>query len=351
MIPPRWQALVQLVSCRLREFLREPEVIFWVYGFPLILAVSLGWAFSDKAPPGPTMDIQDTPDKKRAEDLAALLDDERWGSEKPTVEVHTKEECKARAGRGETALYLIPHADRIEYVYDPARKESVQARYWIEALLSRKTLRNDTANDTKMTDYGRRYIDFLLPGLIGANIMGGGLFGIGFALVDMRVRKLFKRFVATPMRHSDFLLSMLISRLFFLVPEMAVLLTVGYFWYEVPIRSPLSLIVVIFIGTASFAGIGMLMGCRTEKTETASGTINLLIMPQWIFSGVLFSSKNFPAEAQPFIQALPLTQLNDAMREVMLEGQTLADVWWRLLILLAYGVVTFALALRFFKWR
>ncbi len=351
MIPPRWQPLMQLVGARIREFLREPEVIFWVYGFPLALAISLGYAFSSAKPPPPIVDVQDSPDKKRAEELAARLSDDAWGDEKPTVHVFSKEECESRAKKAESALYLIVKPDKIEYVYDPARAESVQARYWIEAILSRKQPGNDAKNDIQMTDPGRRYIDFLVPGLIGANIMGGGLFGVGFVLVDMRVRKLFKRLLATPMRHSDFLLSLMISRLIFLIPEMATLLVLGKLVYDVPIKSPFSLAVVILLGTTAFAGIGMFVGSRTEKTETASGLINFVMLPQWIFSGVLFSSKRFPEEAQWFIQALPLTQLNDAMREVMLEGKDLVGVWWRIAILAAYSVVTFALALRYFKWR
>jgi ABC-type multidrug transport system permease subunit len=228
----------------------------------------------------------------------------------------------------------------------------VLARYWVESLLSRSntTLR---VQESLVTKPGRRYIDFLFPGLIGINIMGGGLFGVGFVLVDMRVRKLFKRLMATPMRHSDFLLSLLVSRLLFLVPEMLSLLLVGTFAFGVPVYgSWFSVILIILIGAAAFSGIGLLLGSRTEKTETMSGFINGLMLPMYILSGVFFSSKRFPEAVQPFIQALPLTQLIEALREVMLEeGTTLLDVWWRLAILLAYAVVTFYLALRWFKWR
>jgi ABC-type multidrug transport system permease subunit len=352
MISQRWSPLMNLIDARIREFFREPEVIFWVYGFPLILAVTLGWAFSSVKPPAPTIDVLATPGSKRAEEIAAKLMDERYGDEKPKVQVLPEDECEARVKRGETALYILYKDDKIIYRYDPARAESVQARYWIESLLSRHPPQNAVAEDSHLTEPGRRYIDFLLPGLIGTNIMGGGLFGVGFVLVDMRVRKLFKRLMATPMRHSDFLLSLLVSRLIFLLPEMTLLLLVGYFLFGVPIYgSILALAIVILAGATAFAGIGLLLGCRTEKTETASGFINLAMLPQYILSGVFFSSKNFPEEAQWFIQALPLTQLIDGMREVMLEGATLWEVKWRILILLVYSVVTFTLALKLFKWR
>ncbi len=208
------------------------------------------------------------------------------------------------------------------------------------------------SKDSLPSEPGGRYVHFLIPGLIGTNIMGGGLFGVGFVLVDMRVRKLFKRLMATPMRHSDFLLSLLISRLLFLLPEMASLLLVGYFAFGVPIRGSIfTLAVVIFVGAAAFAGIGLLLGSRTEKTETASGLINLAMLPQYILSGVFFSSSHFPDAAQPFIKALPLTQLIDALREVMLQEASLWDVKWHIAILAAYAVVPFLLALRWFKWR
>lgn len=351
MIPSRWLPLVYLVDARFREFLREPEVIFWVYGFPLILAVGLGYAFRGKEPEPPRVDIQDSLDLKRAKDLAAKLGDEKHGHAKLEVEVLPAKTCEERLSRGKTSLYLIAHPTEIEYVYDPANDQSVRARYWVEALLSRDngTLKS---RDSMPTEPGGRYVHFLLPGLIGTNIMGGGLFGVGFVLVDMRVRKLFKRLMATPMRHSDFLLSLIVSRLLFLIPEMASLFLVGYFGFGLPIHGSIfTLIIVVLVGAAAFAGIGLLVGCRTEKSETASGLLNLVMVPQYILSGVFFSAKAFPDAAQPFLQALPLTQLIDAMREVMLEGASLWDVAWRIGILLAYAVVCFTLALKWFRWR
>jgi ABC-2 type transport system permease protein len=349
MIAPRWQALVHMIDARVREFIREPHAVFWVYGFPIILAISLGFAFREAAPEPPHVDVQETPDSARAEAIANRLRNERWADANLKVEILPAEECKQRLKIGKTALYLIVDGDLIEYVHQDARAESVQARYWVEALLARKDIEPKIS---ALDEPGSRYIDFLFPGLMGMNIMGGGLFGVGFVLVDMRVRKLFKRLMATPMRHGDFLLSLLLSRMLFLIPEMLSLLVVSYFAYGVPINGSLvTLALVIFAGSCAFSGIGLLLGSRTEKTEAMSGMMNLIMMPMWIFSGVFFSSKRFPDEVQPFIQALPLTQLNDALREVMLEGKTLWDIGWRLAILASYAVVCFTLALKLFKWR
>jgi ABC-2 type transport system permease protein len=211
------------------------------------------------------------------------------------------------------------------------------------------------ANDVEEVEQqepGSRYIDFLVPGLIGMNIMGGGLFGVGFVLVDMRVRKLFKRLMATPMRHSHFLGALLTTRLVFLFPEMLCLLCVTRFLFGVPIRgSLLVLILVILAGATAFAGLGLLLGCRTEKTETMSGFINLIMLPSYLFGGIFFSSKRFPDAVQPLVQLVPLTHLNNALRGVMLEGAGLADIAVPLAVLVSWGLITFTLALRWFKWR
>ncbi|MSQ96237.1 MAG: ABC transporter permease [Gemmataceae bacterium] len=351
MVPLRWQALAQLVTVRFREFFREPEVIFWVYGFPLALAFGVGFAFRGGDQPLPDVDVADTSDHARATQIVQRLNQVRPQDAKDLVQVRPLKECEQRLRVGKTAAFLVAHADGTEYIFDPMRADSVHARFWAEAILARG---NDAPKETHVSEPGSRFIDWFLPGLIGANIMGGGLFGIGFVLVDMRVRKLFKRLRATPMRNSDFLLSLLVARLGFLLPEMATLLTASWLWFGLPaptINSFCTLLVVILAGASAFAGIGLLLGSRTEKIESISGMINMIMMPMYILSGVFFSSKRFPDEVQPFIQALPLTQLNDAMREVMLEGQSLLDVSWRIGILLAYAGVTFALALYWFKWR
>ena len=353
MVPLRWQALTHLVGARFREFFREPEIIFWVYGFPLALALGIGLAFRNQAPEPPRVDVADTSDPARVHDILDRLNRERPSDTTDRVELRPVEECKQRLRIGKTTLYIVAHEKKIEYVYDPTVPDSAHARYWVEAMLSRPPAGQEPPFvETAFDEPGSRFIDWFLPGLVGANLMGGGLFGLGFVLVDMRVRKLFKRLMATPLRHSDLLLSLLASRMLFLIPEMAVLLLAGYFWFSVPIYgSFLTVLIIILIGASAFSGIGLLLASRTERTEAISGLINMIMMPQYIFCGVFFSSKRFPDEVQPLIQALPLTQINDALREVMLEGKSLLDISWRLGILTAYAAVTFALALRWFKWR
>jgi ABC-type multidrug transport system permease subunit len=346
----RRHPFVQLIVSRLKEFYREPEALFWVYGFPLLLAIGLGIAFWDREPEPPQVDVQQVSDSQRAEEVA-----EQLRKDQLPVEVHEETDCRRRLRTGKTALYVVPTDEGFTYVYDRARPESVLARYRVDAALLRWKAATPVGWEPKLepvTEKGSRYIDFLIPGLMGLNLMGGGLWGIGFVLVDMRVRKLLKRLVATPMRRSHFLLAMLGARLVLMIPDMVILLLFGCLVFRVPIRGdPLALTCVILSGAAAFTGLGLLLASRTEKTETISGLINLVMLPMWLVSGTFFSSKRFPDVAQPFIQALPLTHINDGLREVMLEGATLSSVAWRIGILLLWAVVPFVIALRWFRWR
>ncbi len=284
----RWHAFTQLILSRLREFYREPEAVFWVYGFPLILAIGLGIAFSGGKPELPKVDIQGSGVR---DDQAMALYKVLKAAE-VQVEIHDAAECQRRLKRGHTSLFIIPRFEP-EFVFDEARSDSLLARRWMgEILLQAKLGITTPFKESPVSEFGSRYIDFLLPGLIGMNIMGGGLFGVGFVLVDMRVRKLFKRLLATPMRRGDFLFAILCSRLLFLIPEMLSLLLIGYFFFHVPIYgNVLVLILVIVVGAMMFNSIGLLVGCRTEKTETASGLMNLVMLPMYLLSGVFFPSK------------------------------------------------------------
>jgi ABC-type multidrug transport system permease subunit len=240
-----------------------------------------------------------------------------------------------------------------KYRYDPTRPEASAARQVIDDVLQQAAGRTNPrqTTDVLVNEPGSRYIDFLIPGLIGLNAMGGGLWGIGFLLVNFRVAKLLKRFVATPMPRRDFLLALLGARLTFVIPDLAVLLLLGTLMFHMPIRGSLALVIAIdMLGALAFAGIGLLVACRARTTEAVSGLMNLVMLPMWLFSGVFFASDRFPAAAQPFIQALPLTQLVGALRRVLLEGAGIVDVSSSIAILAAWAVITFMLALRFFRW-
>ncbi len=243
----------------------------------------------------------------------------------------------------------------VRYLFDPTRPEATAARAAVDDALQRAFGRHDPlpTGDVTIEEPGSRYIDFLIPGLIGLNTMGGGLWGIGFLLVNFRIAKLLKRFMATPMPRENFLLALLGARLTFLIPDVGVLLLMGVLLFGMPIRGSLALLALIeIVGALAFAGIGLLIASRAQTTETVSGLMNLVMLPMWLLSGVFFSSERFPDAIQPLIQILPLTQLIQALRLVILEGAGIGNqaILVALLILSLWAVGTFVLALRIFRW-
>ncbi len=346
--------LTQLMLARLREFYREPEAIFWVYGFPLLMVVALGIAFRNKPVEIIVVDIQqDSTQEAKVQFIRdALSKDEAF-----KVQVNNPEQCRLRLRTGKTAVVVVPSSSSggaYEYLFDPTREEGRLAQSKVDDALQRAAGRvNPLPIETQAVEEpGGRYIDFLVPGLLGMNLMGGGLWGVGFVTVDMRIRKVLKRFLATPMRKTDFLMGILLSRLLFMVPEILVLLVFARLAFGVVIQgSLLALIVLILLGALAFAGIGLLVASRARTLEAVSGLMNLVMLPMWVLSGIFFSSERFPEAMQPFIQALPLTPLNDALRAVTLEGTPLPQLWSQAAILAAWAVGSFVLALRWFRWN
>jgi ABC-type multidrug transport system permease subunit len=347
-----------LLLSRLREFYREPEAIFWVYGFPVLLAVGLGIAFRERPPEVVRVDVAET---APASVLEALRADARFSAAPCAGDACAQ---RLRLGRTDLVVDAAEPADRaadpaapgdgaLEYRFDPTRPESVLARARVDDALQRAAGRRDPvpARERPVTQPGSRYIDFLIPGLLGMNLMGGGLWGIGFVIVDMRVRKLLKRLVATPMRRSDFLLAMMASRIVFMLPEVALLLLAGRLLFQVQVHGSLGAVLALsLLGAVAFAGLGLLVACRAQKIETVSGLMNVVMLPMWLLSGIFFSSERFPAVFQPAIRLLPLTMLNDALRAVILEGAGLASQTLRIAGLALWGALSFALALRWFRW-
>jgi len=335
----------ELFLCRMRMFYREPDAVFWTYGFPVLLTIGLGVAFRTKPPDKVQVAIQDA---------TALGDIQRTlqGDQAFQTFVGTRPQCESWLRKGEADIAVL-YADGVEYRSDPTRPEAAIARLKVDEAIQRAAGRTDAVatKDVQVTAPGARYVDFLIPGLLGMNLMGGGLWGIGFVTVDMRIRKLLKRLVATPMHKRDFFLSLIGSRMVFTVPEVLLLLVTGRLLFNVAIEgNALNIAVVAGIGALSFAGLGLFLSSRARKIETISGLMNAVMLPMWIFSGIFFSSKRFPDLLQPFIQALPLTQLNNALRAVITDGASLMSQWMPLSILAAYGLVAFVLALRWFRW-
>ena len=345
--PSGGNPLLYLVDARVREFCREPAAIFWVYVFPLLMMVALGAAFRNKPEQRATVDVQAEPNAESV--VSALASDERFD-----VGLFDETACERRLRTGKTDLVvrLQPNSS-YTYVFDPTRQNSTLARNAVNDVLQRAAGRIDpiTSTNHEVTEQGGRYIDFLVPGLIGMGLLGGGLWGVGFAIVDLRIRKLLKRFLATPMRRPHFLAAMMISRLIFMIPEVFLLLVFAHFVFGVTsYGSYLSVAILVVLGAFEFAGIGLLVASRAQTLETVSGIMNLVMLPMWLGSGIFFSVDRFPEAVQPFLTALPLTPLIGALRRVMLEGESLLSLGSEILMVCGWGIATFLLALRVFRW-
>ncbi len=339
-------SLGRLTATRLQLFFREPSSVFWTFGFPVLLTIALGIAFRNRPPEPVDAAVEVGPGAEAVRD--ALV---RSPQQVRTVLLPAAEaEAALRVGRVSIVVRPGPPPT---YEFDPTRPESRLARLVVDDALQRAAGRRDPvpAAEAHLTEPGSRYVDFLVPGLIGLNIMSSGMWGIGWVIVETRQKKLLKRMLATPMRRGEFLLSFVVMRVVFLAMELPVLLAFGHFAFQVPIRGSLALLVgVSLLGALAFSGIGLLVASRARNTQTVNGLINVVMMPMFLLSGVFFSYAHFPQVMQPFIRALPLTALNDALRAIMNEGAGVSAVAPEALLLAAVTAASFGAALRVFRW-
>lgn len=346
----RWSGYWHLLAARLTELRREPGVIFWIFGFPLLMAVALGLAFRNKPPDISRVAVIAGPGAERV--MTLLRSAPR--PELVSAEVLSETDAHHRFHFGRYDLVVAATDNNtLVYEYDPTRPESVLARVIVDDQLEIATGRKDRLQSSTRpsTEPGSRYIDFLIPGILGMNLMVSGLWSAGFVVVDMRQRKVLKRYVATPMRRSDFLLAISTSRLLLMVLEVLLLLGCGILVFHMHIvGSWASILLVSAAGAFTFAGMGLLAASRTQKSETANGIINIVMIPMLMLSGVFFSYEHFPESVQPLLKILPLTSLNDALRSIILEGSSLRAQLPRLLVLCLWGGISFMLALRWFRW-
>lgn len=345
--------LVELTRARVLEFLREPEAVFWVFVFPVLLAIALGVAFRSQ-PAAPVRVVLTGPGEQA---LAMTL------AGTPGLEVRRLPELQAEAALASGEVDLLARTPNVSglddgssvvYRFDPQRPEGRYARLVVDEALQRALGRRDVvhAREETLAKAGARYIDFLIPGLIGLNLMGSGIWGLGFAIVQARTRKLLKRFAATPMRRSDFLLAFALSRFLMLLGEVIVLVGAGWLLFGVAVHGRvIDLALVALLGAATFAGFGLAVAARARTIEAVSGWMNLIQLPMWLLSGSFFAYARFPEALQPVIRILPLTALNDALRAIVNRGVPLNGTWPELLVMLVWSIVTFALAVKLFRWQ
>jgi ABC-type multidrug transport system permease subunit len=337
--------LAQLTLARFRETWREPEAVFWIFLFPVIMAGGLGLAFRNRPAEVYRIAVTDAQLVKSFEEDKAL-----------NALLMTPAEGQTALRTGRVVLLVSPSAESkgVIYQFDDTIPEARTARVIADRAVQRAAGVRDAvpASDEYLREPGSRYIDFVVPGLLGMNLMGGGIWGIGFTIVDSRRRKLLKRLIASPMKKSEYLGSFLISRLLMTTVEITVLLAFARIVFGVPFRGPLwQLALLCVLSSLMFSAIGLLIASRARTIEAVSGLMNVTMMPMWILSGVFFSPERFPDVMQPLIRALPLTPVIDGLRANMLQGIGLASLTWQLPVILGWLVVCFASAMWLFRWR
>lgn len=352
--------LIQMLWCRFREFVREPGALFWVFAFPMLISLALGIAFRNQEPAAldvavvdPNLAAEGLPGSAVDAVFAAPMDKALRPVRYPSEELARK---ALQSGRVTAVLFASDFSVGAE---KRILVDDTQANARIVAALLRLSIRSPGAaalepqiRELTVQGVGTRYIDFLIPGVLGMNVMSSSIWGVGWSLVQLRTRKLMKRLVATPMKRSHLLLSFVAYRLVLAIIETVVLATFAVLVFGVKLQgSPLALGAVVLLGVLAFSGLALLTASRAQNAETASGLMNLANMPMLMLSGVFFSSDKFPDWMQPFIQALPLTALNNALRAIFNEGATLASQGTPLLVMAAWAVACFVISLRVFRWN
>ena len=372
--------LAQLVSAHFKEVLREPAVLFWGIIFPILISLGLGVAFTQSkdtlhhiavisVPLLPGQLSQGTASidsflKNNARGYLQpgdesghyriVIPDDTLGS---TIFVfrHTDWQTATRLlKRGEIALILEEKNGDIRYFFDPSNKEAQLTHLKINALLSSSATGHGPRQPrvSALTVSGTRYIDFLVPGLIAMNIMMSCMWGLSYGIIEKRSQKLLRRMVATPMKKSHFLISLMLVRITMNLIEALLLFLFAHIAFGIAIQGSVAALLAVFLsGNLAFAGIAVFVSSHTQKTEIGNGLINAIVMPMMVLSGIFFSYHHFPDWSLPFIRHLPLTLLADGFRRIFIEGVGMADALFPIVILAIIGTIFFTAGLKIFKWH
>jgi len=342
--------LLELVKARLREFYREPAIVFWVFVFPLLMALGLGAAFRSQPQPIPAIAVVSETSGEAEKKLVNALTE----SEQVDASILSRSEARQELARAKIDLMVTVDASGATFRFDPKKETGPIAKLITNRVIQESAGRSDpvATSETAVTELGSRYIDFLIPGLIGMNLMGSSMWGVGFNFVVARKRKLLRRYAVTPMRRTHFLLSYMLSRALFLVMELGLLVSFGLLLFGTKIQgNPLTFLAFSVLGAASFAGISLIIGARLENTETANGWMNFVQMPMFVLSGAFFSYERFPDWLHLPIELLPLTALINALRTIYNEAAGIGSLGFEFAVLAAWGLAGFFVALRTFRWQ
>lgn len=345
--------LLILTSVELKEYIREPGIIFWAILFPILLALGLGMAFSGSGSQDRTVAL--LCEKNCEQAFSKLGDQLKVGNDKTgytnfDFKKTTWDEAVLMLKQGKTGL-VIEENDLGEYIYhfDPANTDARLS--YMQLSDHFKKVNSNEEEISVLKQKGTRYVDFLVPGLMAIGIMMSCMWGISYSNVDKRNKKLLRRMIATPMKKSSYVAAQLIGRIIMSAVEASLLFLVTHWVFNITITGSIIALILMFIaGNVLFAGLAWLLASRTSKTQIANGLINLVIMPMMILSGIYFSYHNFPDFMIDIIQWLPLTILADGIRSIFIEGAGISQVINGVLILTLTGVILLSIGIRVYKW-
>lgn len=363
--------IIQLILIQLKEYFREPEIIFWSIIFPILIAWGLGIAFTQRGEITRHIALIENSDKSNYT-LRTFLEDATTSEQNfnGTRRVYARRIENPELGmiryqlistswknalrllqRGTVSIILKETADSLYYYFDPMNDEAQLVYLQFSAALKNPDVSDQSRDVVPLTETGTRYIDFLIPGLIAMGLMMSTMWGISYSLIEKRAKKLLRRLLATPMRRSSFLIAQFVARILLTTTEAIILYIFAHYYFDITITGNLIALALLFIaGVIAFTGISIFISSRTSKTEVGNWLINAVVLPMMIFSGIFFSYHNFPQAAIPFIRILPLTMLADGIRSIFIEGIGLTAHLVEIFSLSGIGVVFFLAGLKIYRW-
>lgn len=378
--PFKQKQLGQLFSVHAKELLREPGVLFWGFVFPILMALGLGLAFTKKTDVvvnaavierANSQNYSIHPDskidrflKQHTEKIAATNDkpetqrlvikNDKLGNTTYLFRKCSRPQAMTLLKKGKVSILIEETEGHLHFHFDPHNPDAQIAYLKLSTLFkSDKINKNpDNPDIETLTVSGSRYVDFLIPGLIAMGIMMSCMWGLSYGMIEKRSQKLLRRMVATPMKRSYFLLTLMTVRMVLNFLESCALFFFAWLFFDITIQGNVPALLLIFIaGNIAFAGIAIFVSSHTANTEIGNGLVNAVVTPMVILSGIFFSYHNFPDWLIWVIQKLPLTILADSIRSIFIEGTGLPDIALPFVILVATGSLFFIAGLRIFKWH
>ena len=372
--------LYQLILANIRELIREPGVLFWGIVFPILMSIGLGVAFTKKSDTVANIAVignnhliyshSDTGsvicsflhtnkaglnrDKSGTWTRKLLVPDDKLGNTSFIFKAMDLKQAMVMLKRGNLNMILDEKNGQLQYHFDPMNPDAQLIYLKLSRLFGMvgNVVRETNSEVDPLTVEGTRYIDFLVPGLIAMGVMMSCMWGVSYAIIERRSKKLLRRMVATPMKRSNFLIALITVRILMNFVEAGLLMLVAWLVFNVSIQGNIFALMAIFIaGNIAFAGIAVLLASHTAKTEIGNGLINAVSMPMMVLSGIFFSYHNFPEWSIPFIQKFPLTMMADGMRSIMIEGAGFAETALPVAVLTITGFVFFVAGMRIFRWH